>query len=117
VREQVLSEIDAVLSAIKVPDHAKAARDACVKALVLAGWKCRTEVRVQTRGDFRRGFVDIEAQKYGVEVGIEVDNRNPRAKSAIKLQCRPWLKVIATRGKPSITVREIDLHVTLNVVC
>jgi hypothetical protein len=51
-----------------------------------------------------------------LEVGIEVDNRNPRTKSAVKLQCRPWLKVIATRGKPSITVREVDLHVALNVL-
>jgi len=116
MREQALVEIASVLGAIKVPDNAKGARDACVKALVLAGWRCKTEVRVATRGDYRAGFVDIEAQKYGMEVGIEVDNRNPRTKSAVKLQCRSWLKVIATRGKPSITMREVDLHVALNVL-
>jgi hypothetical protein len=116
MKELALAEIASVLGSIKVPDHAKSARDACVKALVLAGWQCRTEVRVATRGDYRAGFVDIEARKYGLEVGIEVDNRNPRTKSAVKLQCRPWLKVIATRGKPSITVREVDLHVALKVL-
>lgn len=70
---------------------------------------------MQTRGDYRAGFVDIEATKGEIVAGIEVDNRNPRSKSAIKLQCRPWLKVIATRGVPSIRIREIDLHVALNV--
>jgi hypothetical protein len=60
--------------------------------------------------------VDIEASKSGYVVGIEVDNRNPRTKSAIKLQCRPWLKVIATRGVPSVTFKDIDLHVALKVL-
>jgi hypothetical protein len=116
MREKVLAEISQILSSIQVPDHAAGARDACVRALILMGWKCRTEVRVETRGDHRAGFVDIEAQKYGETVGIEVDNRNPRVKSVVKLQCRPWLKVIATRGKPTVTVREVDLHVALTVI-
>lgn len=114
-KSEALSEISRVLESITVPDHAAAARSACVVALKKAGWSCRTEVKVPTRGDSRRGFVDIEATKEGVIAGIEVDNRNPRAKSAIKLLTREWLRVIATRGVPAIRFREIDLHVSLNV--
>lgn len=98
-----------------MPDHAKGARELCLKALRFAGWTCITEVRVRTRGDYRAGFVDIEAKKEDMVVGIEIDNRNPRTKSAVKLQCRPWLKVIATRGVPSVTFTNIDLHVPLQV--
>lgn len=115
-RAEALNEIDVILKSISVPDHAKGARLACVNALRWGGWVCKTEVRVPTRGDYRAGFVDIEATKNDQVVGIEVDNRNPRTKSAVKLQCRPWLKVIATRGVPSVTFKDIDLHVALNVL-
>lgn len=115
-RVEALREIEGILKSISVPDHAKAARNACVDALRWAGWTCQTEVRVPNRGDYRAGFVDIEASKADQIVGIEVDNRNPRTKSAVKLQCKPWLKVIATRGVPSVQFQNIDLHVALNVL-
>jgi len=69
-RAEALTEIERVLKSIQVPDHAKGAREACVNALRWAGWICRTEVRVQTRGDHRAGFVDIEASKGEIVAGI-----------------------------------------------
>ena len=114
-REQGLVEIQTILQSIEVADHAKAARAACVNALRWGGWTCRLAVRVPSRGDHRAGFVDVEATKGGIVAGIEIDNRNPRTKSAIKLQSKPWLKIIATRGIPEVTFTDIDLHIPLKV--
>lgn len=116
VRSEIaLLEIQMILSSIEVEDNATWARAECLRALRHAGWECRTEVIVDSRGDGRRGRVDIEAIRKGSTVGIEIDRSTPRFKSLVKLNRRDWLKVIATRGKATREFRGVDLQIALKL--
>lgn len=76
----------------------------CVQGLLeRRGWRVEREVVVGDRGDGRRGKVDLVASQAGYRVGIELDNRSPRAKSVHKLRalsCDERLVVLRVRSAP-----------------
>lgn len=90
-------EIERVLKSVTRRDTAEGFRKACVAALRKSGWSVAGEIEVPDRGDGRRGRVDLCAERDGVVVGIELDRMTPRHKSALKLLCRSWIRVIAIR--------------------
>lgn len=77
------------------------------------GWEVSREVRVQDRGDGKRGRIDIVARKDGRTAAIELDCRSARFKSLHKLasiaadvrvvilrrRCRPvWFSNVVVFG-------------------
>jgi hypothetical protein len=60
--------------------------DALQAALSELGFACDREVRVGDRGDGRPGRLDLVAERDGVRIAFELDDRSPREKSVTKLR-------------------------------
>lgn len=69
-----------------LPDDARGFQEAVAARLRASGWTVRSEVPVSSRGDGRRGRVDLVAERDGEVVAIECDRLSPREKSLAKLR-------------------------------
>ena len=87
-RDQALSEIaDVAGSAPRLPD-ANLQHRTISAALTKAGWDVHTEITVAYHDGVypRNGRIDIEATKDGITAAIEIDRRQPRTRSVLKLR-------------------------------
>jgi hypothetical protein len=111
----VFESIRCVIEGVERTDDSGLLQTRIAEALRKDGWVVDREVEVNDRGDGRRGFVDLGACKNGIDVGIEIDRENARAKSIRKLSQRPWLKVIVLRGHADAQIPGIDLVIPLGI--
>jgi hypothetical protein len=96
----------------RLPDDLDAAafHVAVESALVALRFSCRREVVVPERGDGLRGRLDLVAERHGVRIAFELDDRTPRRKSITKLlaaaECH--FRVLVLRCPPDGELPRID---------
>jgi len=73
------------LSRLPTNLNAEAFHQATAAALVALGFDCEVEVTVADRGDGHAGRLDLVAERDGLRIALELDDRTPRAKSLAKL--------------------------------
>lgn len=87
---------------VKVRDSAKDYQNAILSSLRNAGFECKKEFKVDSRGtkDGRGGRVDLAIEIGEFRIGIEIDRRSPRVKSLYKLRHGPFDKTILVLREP-----------------
>lgn len=78
-------DVITVLSALPADLDAGGFHTAAETALGGLGFKCSRERRVADRGDGHAGRLDLVAERHGVVIALELDDRVPRQKSIAKL--------------------------------
>jgi hypothetical protein len=91
-----------------LPDDLDAAafHAAAEAALGSLGFTCWREVRLSARGDGQGGRLDIVAERHGVRIALELDDRTPRRKSLVKLgqtDCTFRVVVLRCPYAPGVT--------------
>ena len=78
-----LSDLVHALSGVRCK-HAAVYHDQVAELLIRQGWQVKREFPVLI-GDGVHGMVDIVADRDGLRIALELDNRTPRGKSLVKL--------------------------------
>lgn len=81
----VPSDVIAALSGLPNDLDARAFHDLAHQTLEGLGFTCRNEIPVANRGDGRPGRYDLRAERDGMAIAFEFDDRTPRKYSGIKL--------------------------------
>jgi len=108
--KRVPLDVVRALSALRLPDDARAAHDAVEKELRNFGWNVEREVRVLDRGDGRPGRIDLHAWYKSLRFFVEIDRKTPRRRSLLKLRgaCGPGIVVLRSPYPGMPRVVEVD---------
>lgn len=79
------ADVVAALSSLPADLNSRAFHDLARDTLEGLGFECRNEVPVADRGDGRSGRYDLRAERDGLAIAFEFDDRTPRKRSGLKL--------------------------------
>ena len=79
------ADVVAALSSLPADLNARAFHDLARETLEGLGFECKNEIPVTDRGDGRPGRYDLRAERDGLAIAFEFDDRTPRKRSGIKL--------------------------------